>query len=338
MPAPQNKRPSKDYDAKEDFPWFIRMISHLNPLWLIGVVSIAVGAIIPVACKSNGRASTVIAYVSQDQVYAELIFKEFERETGIRVRSIFDSEAAKTVGLVNRLLAERARPQCDVYWGGEELRTRQLAAQGVFRETKGWVAFGHRSRRIAVSAERTNFPPPASLLELTNERYRGRVVLSLPLFGTTATHFTALRQHWGAAGWEQWCRALVANKPFVVDGNSVAAQFVVRGEADVALTDSDDIAAVNRDGVKLRTLPLTAESLLIPNTVAVIRNCPHPDAAQRLFEFLQRRTVADQLVAAGALESATSGAHTNATLQPDWPALLRDLDATTAQLQAIFRR
>jgi hypothetical protein len=31
-----------------------------------------------------------------------------------------------------------------VFWGNEEMRTRQLAAQGVFRETNGWAAFGHR--------------------------------------------------------------------------------------------------------------------------------------------------------------------------------------------------
>ena len=48
----------------------------------------------------------VIVYTSQDQVYAEPIFREFEKETGIKVRPVYDSEAVKTVGLANRLLAE----------------------------------------------------------------------------------------------------------------------------------------------------------------------------------------------------------------------------------------
>jgi len=290
------------------------------------------------SCAERRSGREVIVYASQDQVYAEPVLKEFERETGIRVRAVFDSEAAKTVGLVNRLLAERRHPQCDVFWNGEEFRTHQLAAQNVFRETNAWTAFGYRSRRIAIAATRTNLPPPASLVDLTNLAYRGRAVLSYPLFGTTATHFLALRQKWGAERWREWCAALAANRPFIVDGNSVAAQFVARGEAEVGLTDSDDIAAVNRERGNLRALPLTADMLLIPNTVAVIRNCPHPDSAQQLFAYLQRRAVAEKLVAAGAIEGVSPAEITTPTLQPDWSALLRDLDAATEEMKKVFRR
>lgn len=292
--------------------------------------------------RPGGAPAGVVVYVSQDQIHAEAILAGFERETGLRVRAIYDSEAAKTVGLANRLLAERARPRADVYWGGEELRTRQLAERGVFRMTNSWTAFGQRSRRLAVSALRTNVPAPASLLDLTNAVYRGRVALALPLFGTTATHFLALRQHWGPDAWATWCRALAANQPRLADGNAAAARLVAHGEADVALTDSDDIAALNRDSPRLRALPLTPELLLIPNTVAVIRDCPHPEAAQRLWEFLTRPATAEALVAAGALESArapgAAGPGAARTLQPDWAGLLRDLDEATTRLQAIFRR
>ena len=72
--------------------------------------------------------NAVVVYAAQDQVYAEPIFKQFTAETGLKVRAAYDSEAVKTVGLANRLLAERTRPQCDVFWGNEEMRTRQLAA------------------------------------------------------------------------------------------------------------------------------------------------------------------------------------------------------------------
>src|SRR6476661_7022367 len=50
--------------------------------------------------------------------------------TGIIVRPVYDNEAAKTVGLVNRLIAEKNNPQCDVFWNNEELRTHQLAHDG----------------------------------------------------------------------------------------------------------------------------------------------------------------------------------------------------------------
>jgi iron(III) transport system substrate-binding protein len=122
-----------------------------------------------------------------------------------------------------------------------------------------------------------------------------------------------------------------------VDGNSVVVKLVGRGEAWFGLTDSDDIAAGQREGLPVRELPLTEESLLIPNTVAVIRNAPHPANAQRLFRYLQRHEVADKLVAVNALESATN--RTDATMmKTDWDALLRDLEVTTRQLNEIFLR
>jgi len=310
-------------------------------LWRFGGLIILLGGVVffqLITRTTRTSGADVVIYAAQDQVYAEPILKDFEKETGVRVRAIYDSEAVKTVGLANRLLAEQDHPRCDVFWGNEELRTRQLAARGVFRQINGWAAFGFRSRRIAMAVGATNLPPPKSLLELTNEIHRGRVALAYPLFGTTATHLLALRQHWGESNWSTWCRALAANKPFIVDGNSMAAKFVARGEALFALTDSDDIAAENRDGPRLTALPLTAEALLIPNTVAVIRNSPHSDPAQRLFEFLQRPEVVARLVAVGALEGASAADVKNPTLKPDWDALLRELEPTTEMLKGIFRR
>jgi ABC-type Fe3+ transport system substrate-binding protein len=80
--------------------------------------------------------------------------------------------------------------------------------------------------------------------------------------------------------------------------------------------------------------------LLIPNTVAVIRNSPHPENAQKLFAYLQRREVREKLVQANALESVTNATigTDGPTLKPDWEALLRDLEKTTKQLNEIFLR
>ena len=117
---------------------------------------------------SRNSTARVVAYCAQDQVYAEPIFRNFEEQTGIKVKAVYDSEAVKTVGLASRLLAERSHPQCDVFWGNEEMRTRQLAAQNVFRETNGWAAFGYRSRRIVINTNRLSLADaPQSLSELT---------------------------------------------------------------------------------------------------------------------------------------------------------------------------
>lgn len=357
MSKPNDKR-KESYDPKENLRRFFRMVAHFDPFLFIGFVAVSVTLLLGgFSCRKSTSNEQVVIYAAQDQVYAEPILREFEKQTGIKVKAVYDSEAVKTVGLANRLLAERSHPQCDVFWGNEEMRTRQLAAQGVFRETNGWAAFGYRSRRIVIN---TNFVSerrspdrlegvsgsqradreigaPTSLLELTNETWRGKVALAFPQFGTTATHFHALKQLWGEERWLTWCRGLAANKPFIVDGNSVVVKFVGRGEAWIGLTDSDDVFAGQREGLPIAMLPVNEEQLLIPNTVGVIRNAPHPANAQKLFEYLQQREVAGRLVQANALESATAASETT-TLKSDWDALLRDLEKTTKQLNEIFLR
>jgi hypothetical protein len=47
----------------------------------------------------------VVVYTSLDKVFSQPILEEFERKTGIGVKAVYDSEATKTTGLVNRLIA-----------------------------------------------------------------------------------------------------------------------------------------------------------------------------------------------------------------------------------------
>jgi iron(III) transport system substrate-binding protein len=282
---------------------------------------------------------TLTLYTSQDITYAAGMVERFEAETGVRVRVLYDSEAVKTVGLANRLLAEMEHPQCDVFWNNEVLRTRQLALRGVYRETNGWSEFGYRSRRLVVNTNLVEVErAPGSLLELTNAVWRGKVAVAYPMFGTTATHFLALRQHWGESGWRAWCQGLRDNAALLLDGNSVVVQMVGRGEAWIGLTDSDDVVVGQREGLPVAAAPLSADMLLIPNTVGVVRGAPHPGAAQQFFEFIHRSDVVEQLVEWGALEGLSAGEVRQQTLVVDWNRLLADLEQGTAELQSIFLR
>jgi iron(III) transport system substrate-binding protein len=283
---------------------------------------------------------TVVVYTSQDEVFAEPILNRFQKQTGIRVRAVYDSEAVKTVGLVNRLLTERNNPRCDVFWNNEEMRTRELAARGVFRQTNDWRPLGYRTRRIVFNTHLlTAATAPRRFSEATNAEWRGKGALAYPLFGTTATHFQALRQLWGEEGWQKWCRALAANHPFLVDGNSVVVKLVARGEASFGFSDWDDIAGAQREGLPVEAMPVTPETLFIANTVGVIRNCPHPEAAERLFEFICNPDVSQQLAGLRALEGATPGpTQAGEGLRVDWDKLLRELETATQESRQIFLR
>ena len=60
--------------------------------------------------KAGGKKQEVVVYTSMDMVYSQPVFDAFEKETGIKVLAVYDSEATKTIGLVNRLIAEKDNP------------------------------------------------------------------------------------------------------------------------------------------------------------------------------------------------------------------------------------
>ena len=64
------------------------------------------------------------------------VAKEMER-TGLKVRAQYDVEQNKTVGLVNRLIAEKDAPQCDVFWNNEIAHTIRLKRLGLTLEQIG---------------------------------------------------------------------------------------------------------------------------------------------------------------------------------------------------------
>jgi len=343
------------------------------PLWWVLLASAVAGAALAILFPAMSRCfqhrERVIIYCAQDQTYAEPILHQFEEETGIRVKAVYDSEAVKTVGLANPLLAERKHPQCDVFWGNEEMRTRQLAAFDVW-ETNGFASFGARARCLVINTNIYHPVPemvgmrftasptpsdksgtmwksslldvpsmPASLLDLTNAAWRGRVALAFPQFGTTATHFHVLRQYWGDQLWRQWCRGLVANEARVVDGNSTVVKLVARGEAWIGLTDTDDVAAGVREGMPVAVGPdLPEMRLIIPNTVALVRGAPHAENALKLAEFLQRPDTVQILLDAGAIQYDEIPAANASGLCPDWDRLLAELESTTEVLNEVFLR
>ncbi len=301
--------------------------------WLVLIAGVWVGT----GCGRSGP--EVIVYTAQDRVFAEPIFREFERHLGTRVRALYDSEATKAVGLANRLIAESARPRADVWWSNEEMRTRQLAARGVL-ET-GWTTFGGRRRVLVV---RTNSEyargPAVSLGLLTNAACRGRVAMAYPVFGSTTTHLLMLRQRWGEPAWKAWCRSLAENRPLVVDGNSVVVRLVARGDADLGLTDSDDVAFGQREGLPVMAIALEeSDGAWLPNTVAVVAGARNRQGATGLMEYLAGPEVGEGLKAAGAIDRDEGTTGPGAAMSDaDWAAILGGMDAAVEWLKETFVR
>ncbi|MCS1411078.1 MAG: Iron deficiency-induced protein A [Verrucomicrobia subdivision 3 bacterium] len=280
--------------------------------------------------------NVVVVYTSQDQIYAEQILADFTRETGVKVLPLFDSESAKTAGLMNRLVAERARPRCDVFWSNEEMMVRRLGRKGVI-DSERITTFGYRTRRLVIN---TNYVQPSDLpldlQGLTDPRWKGHVAMAYPLFGTTTTHFMALRAVWGKEVWERWCRDLVENEIMIVDGNSAVVRLVGQGEAWLGLTDYDDVAVGIRNDLPVKALPMTPEFAAMANSVALVHGGPHRKNARRFVDYLQQRESQERLVDLGALEGVDMGELSY--LRTDWVRVINDFDEVYSWLKETFLR
>jgi len=253
--------------------------------------------------KENGQ---VVVYTALDQVYSEPVLKRFEKKTGIKVKAIYDVEATKTIGLVNRIIAEKSRPQCDVFWNNEVVNTIRLKNKGllepyaspqaryfpeIFRDEDGyWCGFAARARVIVYNTRLLRGrQKPRSIRDFLDRRWKNQTCMALPLFGTTATQATALFEVWGHERALEFFRNLKKNGVDLVDGNSVVRDRVADGTYMWGLTDTDDVYSGTKRGLPIDMLLPDQDgigTLLIPNTVSLIRNAPHAGAAKKLIDFL----------------------------------------------------
>ncbi len=279
----------------------------------------------------------VVVYVSEDQVFSQPVLERFEKQTGIHVRAVYDTEEAKSTGVMNRLLAEKDNPQADVYWANEPIRAEVLKQRGVaepyrspnahgipavFRDPDGyWTGFSARLRVLIVNTSVTH--PPASVLDLATPAWRGKVVLANPLFGTTTSHVAALFVTLGDAAGRSFLARLKANGVRLTASNGESADQVAAGQAEVSLVDSDDAINRIRRGDPVRMIvpdqgPHGMGVFVVPNAVVLIHGGPHPAAARKLADFLLSPTTERQLAAA---DCAQIPLHPGVAVPKDVPSL-----------------
>lgn len=312
------------------------------------------------ACNHSRARREVVVYVAVDRRDAEPILKQFEQETGIQVRALYDAEAAKTTGLVTRLVAESERPRCDVFWNNEVVQTLLLAERGLLESYRSpnsegipnrlrdpadrWTGIGTRTRVIVYNT--TLVEPsevPRTLHELGDARWKGKVAVANPMFGTTRTHIAALYAGWGASETQAWLRRLLENDVRIVDGNAMVKNLVARASPDaspllVGLTDTDDVRSGQSDGEPIDFVyPDQAGegAFVIPTTVCMLKRGPNRDAARALIDFLVSPGSEAALTAKGTGYAPVRSSESTADLPPrtidvPYDKLLEHLGPSTA--------
>jgi len=257
-----------------------------------------------IACTKN--AEEVIVYTSVDQIFSEPVLKGFEKETGISVKAVYDTEETKSTGVLNRLIAEKDNPQCDVFWSGDPVRTIVLKNKGitapyhsvvasdidpVFKDPEyHWTGFSARARVLIYNKDLLKKGDiPQSIFDLTNEKYKGKVAIANPLFGTTTFHISALFSAIGDEKAKQFLEELKKNDVVIATSNGDVKKRVVKGELACGLTDTDDAFEAIKEGANVGIIFLDQQgigSLIMPNTVNLIKNAKHSENGKKLMDYL----------------------------------------------------
>jgi iron(III) transport system substrate-binding protein len=256
--------------------------------------------------KEKNSEEAVVVYTSVDDVFARPICEQFEKETGIKVKLVPDTEETKSTGLLNRLIAEKARPQADVFWSGDPVRAAVLKAQGVsaaykskeaaglpkqFSDPEGhWTGFSARARVIIYNKKLVSAgEEPKSVLDLNQGRFKGKACMANPLFGTTSMHAAALFQVLGNEKAKQFFDDFAKNGGKILSSNGEVKRRVSNGEYAVGLTDTDDYNEARKDGKPVGVVYPDRDgigTLIVPNCAVLIANGPNGDAGKKFIDYL----------------------------------------------------
>src|SRR5262245_1366846 len=287
--------------------------------------------VLTVSLASCGRSTTgagsVVVDTSVDDVFARPVCARFEKQTGIEVKLVPDTEETKSTGLLGRLIAEKERPQADVFWSGDPVRTAVLkkhggtaayqspSAKGLPPEYSDpghhWTGFSARARVLLINTQHEAIKQgsmPQSVRDLADPRFKGQACLANPLFGTTTVHAAALFEVLGEAKAKQFFEDLRANGTRMLSSNGEVRRRVSNGEFAFGLTDTDDAAEAIRDGKPVKMVFPADEkekafgTLVIPNAVALIARGPNPENGKKFIDYLLRPETEAELARGGAAQ------------------------------------
>lgn len=312
---------------------------------------------------------TVVIYSAADREYAEPILAAFERRhADTELVREYQSPSPTAGGLAELIESQRQQPQADVFWNSEILQTLRLEKAGLLRRISwdvprdwprhlrspqgNWLGFASQARVLLINRELLPEPDsrPSSVLDLADPQWQDRCGVALPLTNSAATHFTILRDRLGAAEADKWFQRVKDNAVVLPDDRQVA-QAVSAGQLAFGLTDTDVALAEIDAGRSVEIVfpdqrPDQSGALRIPNTVAVLANCPHPVAAAELANYLVSSDTEGRLAMGVSGQFPVRPGHSQASraqgdapvrwMEVDFVSAAQQWDAAAAKLHEIF--
>ena len=247
---------------------------------------------------------TVTVYSGRTENLLEPVLDAFACETGIEV----EVRWGDSVDLALLLGEEGEQTPADVFLSRSPGPIGFLESEGLLgtidadvldlvsaenRSDQGsWIGFAGRKRVLVRNVDLVAEEDlPASVFDLTDERYRGQVAIPATN-GSFVDWFTVFRDQYGTDVATQWLDDMVANDATFYANNRAIVEAVSRGEIEMGLVNhyynyqeaaaaGDDHRAANHD-----LGDDDIGSLLIITAATITASSEHPEEANELVAYL----------------------------------------------------
>src|SRR5918999_1212981 len=199
------------------------------------VAALALLLALAISGCSNDRDALTI-YSGRTQNLIGPLLEKFNKDTGIAI----DVKYGDSAELALLLDEEGDRTPADVFLSQSPGATGFLAGKGRLGQLEGdvldkvdqrfrnadgrWVGISGRQRVLVYNSEEvTEAELPDSVLDLTDDRFAGKVAVA-PSNGSFQDFVTAMRQLEGEAATEAWLKDMVANKPRTYANNNAIVE------------------------------------------------------------------------------------------------------------------
>jgi len=304
---------------------------------------------------------TLVLYSGRSEDLVEPVIKLFEQTTGVDVQVKYGS----TPELALTLREEGERGQADVFWAQDAGALGAIARAGLFtqlpagvadslpasfRHSGGlWTAVSGRARTLAYSSKLDASQLPASVFELTEPRFKGKVGWA-PANASFQSFVTALRRTQGEDKARAWLEAMKANGTHSLANNVAVLQAIARGEISYGLVNHYYLLNFKKSEARFEVAQTffaagDAGNLVNVAGVGILRTGRNAAAAESFVRFLLSPTAQQYFASEVSEYPVTNGVITNEHMLPlsDLTKIavpvtlddLDDLDGTLALLRAV---
>ena len=269
-------------------------------------------------------ANEVNVYTSRHYDSDDALYKEFTKETGIKVNII----SGKGSALLERIKSEGKNSPADIFFTVDAGNLWKVQKEDLFQEIKStkvistvpenlrgpnneWTAIAKRARVVFYNPEKVS---PEEIQDLTyedlaKEEWKNRVVIRSSSNMYNQSLVASLIANQGIKNTESWAKKFVNNfarKPQGNDRSQIIA--VSNGQADIAVANSYYIGIMLSGSAGEEQLEAAKKVRMhFPNQkdrgvhvnisgAGILKNAPNPDNANLFLEFLISKRVQKYMV------------------------------------------